>query len=325
MDKQFFTDLELMLAGGQFDLLAKEILTNIDDNLLGENKSTLLLLSSQYNKINKDFLLNLVDYKEFSIQHSRITLAFTNVIADTKTLWLADQEKAPETPAVSAAPLTGQPKFYPSFLNEPNVLRSMDWLKATLQAAQSVCHILIPKQGSMSTGVLIANGWVATNHHVLPTIEIAAESIARFFFEAPEQEQDVPILSMKFSTEGFYTDKEANFTLVRLQDDEEMDKIQKIPRLRLVTDAPSVGDLVSLVHHPLGGPKKIDLRASIKSISPDRIVYNAASQPGSSGGAVFNEANDLLGLHTGRNPDYTKYFIPVALFRNVLADKGIWG
>lgn len=316
MDKSYFNNLELLIAGSQVDELVTSILNNFEADFLGELKNNLLLLSSQYNKATKDRALNLVDYKEYSQDQARITNAFILVLGELKKKW-ADSQSTPVAPPASAAAPTVAPVNSGAITDTST--RSVEWLEQLMQRTRNVCHILLPSDGTMGTGIYLGKGWLLTNHHVLPSTKEITEGIVRFFYDKQTADGDRDMLSVRLSPEGFVTDEKLNFTFARLMDgDGDMARIETIPDFPLATAAPAAGDMVSLIHHPLGGIKKIDLMGEIITVEAERTIYRIFSQPGSSGGAVLNANHELLGVHTGRAPNQQmKYFLPIQCMANV--------
>lgn len=332
MDSAYLDNLYLMIAGNQIDALAKEMLGKFNNDLLKAHKGEIVVLAGQFNKLSEDWTLNRMDYKEYSMEQARISQGFRIILE--KIQKAMDERPTPEPAPAPPAPPAPEEQM-PSAVVPPvaasrqsKELKSMGWFDHLLKVSRNVCHILSQTDGTMSTGFLLDGGWLLTNNHVLPTPEVAGNSIARFYFDEDEQGGFKPFQTVRISSADFYTHKVLNFTLTRIKEDDlaELGDLYK-PEIR--TALPDLNEWVTVVQHPLGGPKKVDVQARIMEILPDRVVYDAVTEPGSSGSPVFNAAFELLGIHTGKHRVPStgefryKYFIPVRSMESALSDKGI--
>jgi hypothetical protein len=76
---------------------------------------------------------------------------------------------------------------------------------------------------------------------------------------------------------------------------------------------PSVNDYVSIIQHPMGGPKQVSLTDNkVSAVFGDKVQYASDTEPGSSGAPVFNQSWQLAALHHAggglAGPDGQKYF-----------------
>lgn len=322
MDKSFFISLEQLIASSQIDELVSAILTNFETSFLGEVKNNVPLLSSQYNKATKDRALNLVDYKEYSQDQARITNAILLLLDELRKKWEEKQRtQTADTPPPVAPADTGLSRVVGADGKDESS-RPITWLQQSLRAAQNVCHILLPS-GGMGTGVYLGKRYLLTNHFILPSPKVATDAIVRFFYDGTEGASGQAMLSVRLSENSFFTDDKIGVTIVELADDDDIQLINAIPDLLIAGSPAQPGELVSLIHHPLGGTKKIDVLAEILEVKTEQVVYRAATHPGSSGGAVLNAGNELLGIHTGRLANGVQYFTPVSNFIKLLKDREI--
>lgn len=322
MDKSFFISLEQLIASSQIDELVNAILTNFEADFLGEVKNNVLLLSNQYNKATKDRALNLVDYKEYSQDQARITNAFLLVLDELRKKWEEKQNAQPVDTPPPASPAPAGLSRVLGAQGEHESSKPIAWLQQSLRAAQNVCQILMPS-GSIGTGVYLGKQYLLTNNFVLPSPKEAADAIVRFFYDGTEEAPGQAMLSVRLSGNTFFTDEKAGVTIVELADDDDMPLINAIPDLPLAELPAQPGEVVSLIHHPLGGTKKIDVLAEILEVKTEQVVYRAATHPGSAGGAVLNSRNELLGIHTGRTANGVQFFTPVSNFIKLLKDRKI--
>ncbi len=61
---------------------------------------------------------------------------------------------------------------------------------------------------------------------------------------------------------------------------------------------PKVGDHVTIIQHPLGGPKQVAITANqVVNLFEHRLQYTTDTQPGSSGSPVFDDRWKVIALH----------------------------
>jgi V8-like Glu-specific endopeptidase len=137
---------------------------------------------------------------------------------------------------------------------------------------------------------------IVTNHHVIPTPEQAAQFRSEFLFEENAAGVLQNPLTLNLEPQRcFWTSEKLDVTLVGLGKVESGD-IAIIP-IREGAVA-KVGDHVSIVQHPSGGPKQIAVTNNRIVNTYDRYVhYLTDTLPGSSGSPVFLDSWQLLAIH----------------------------
>jgi endonuclease G len=68
----------------------------------------------------------------------------------------------------------------------------------------------------------------------------------------------------------------------------------------MIIDAslPCIGEHVSIIQHPQGGPKQVALTANqVVNIFEHRLQYTTDTMPGSSGSPVFNDDWKVIAIH----------------------------
>ena len=158
--------------------------------------------------------------------------------------------------------------------------------------AKAVCRIRT-SHGASGTGFLVSTAkFVMTNNHVLPTAEVAAESIAEFGYENGGTKTHVTLRPDRF----FTTHPELDYTIVGCDGDVVGDAVA-IP-LRRSPFAIARGERVNVIQHPRGRPKEIAIRSNeVVAVLKTVVRYRADTEPGSSGSPVFSDAWDLVALH----------------------------
>jgi len=191
---------------------------------------------------------------------------------------------------------------------------SINFFERGLEAAKSICRIKVlgrpatpPEYG---TGFLITPGLVLTNNHVLPDAKSAARSLAEFGYELDRNFVERRGRIFPFApSEAFYTNAELDFTIVAIHPmAHDGTPITDFGALTMIPMSGKgiTGEHVSLIQHPGGGTKQVVVRENriitldpnrFPNVSPDAIHYEADTEPGSSGAAVFNDQWDLVAIH----------------------------
>ena len=148
------------------------------------------------------------------------------------------------------------------------------------------------------TGFLVGQCFLLTNHHVLPSVNVA--QLAKFQLNYQENESGnlVKVFSYKAKTNGFYySDQELDFALVEIEGCPgehwgfiSLDRVVEL----------SVGEHISIIGFPKGKPKRISFQENlIVEILDTTIRYSTDSEPGSSGSILFDNYFRPVALHRG--------------------------
>ncbi len=182
------------------------------------------------------------------------------------------------------------------------------YLEEGVAASRAVCRIDIRDEAGrvvgFGTGSLVSPRLLLTNHHVLPSAEVARLSAAEFNFQ--DGLGGRPLLSRLLPLDPdtfFMNDLERDFALVAVAAREQDLVDFGLNRLIEAQGKAIVGDFVTIVQHPRGEKKQVALR-------DNRIVdelelflhYEADTEPGSSGSPVFNDQWEIVALHHASVP-----------------------
>ncbi|QPB24222.1 serine protease [Rhizobium sp. 007] len=191
---------------------------------------------------------------------------------------------------------------------------SINFFDRGLQVAKAICRIKILGQPATppdyGTGFLITPSLVMTNNHVLPDAETASCSLAEFSYELDRNFVERRGHIFPFApNEAFYTSAELDFTIVAIRPvGHDGTPVADFGALTLIPMSGKgvTGEHVSLIQHPGGGTKQVVVRENrIIKLDPERfpnvgaaaIHYQADTEAGSSGAAVFNDQWDLVAIH----------------------------
>jgi len=185
-------------------------------------------------------------------------------------------------------------------------LLGINYLDMGLKASQSVCRIQVRDESGcvlgFGTGFLVSPVLLITNNHVLSSIELCRRSLADFNFE--DDINFIPEDTKSFSFEPdrfFYTNEELDFTLVAVRPQAtDGSSLSSFGFLRLIGEQGKMllGEYVTIIQHPDGGPKQITLRENQCVDLPDSFMhYLTDTKPGSSGSPAFNDQWQVVALH----------------------------
>ena len=231
--------------------------------------------------------------------HAIRTLAGT--VADLLNRWLAGTRI--ERPQPAAAPpavdvqlqrIMGSRDFLPC-----------SWLLEGAKAADAVA-LLRRGRGPVGTGFLVSPWLLLTNHHVLPTAQDAATSVAVFRYAADDDNRITHACELRMvPTRCFVTSpvEDLDYTLVAvapLADGRAPGEVFGSLPARATSVAPEAGEPVNIIQHPAGRPQEIAVRNNkvIDDDSADYLSYETDSEPGSSGSPVLNDEWELVALHS---------------------------
>lgn len=182
-----------------------------------------------------------------------------------------------------------------SRLLSANDLFRVNWLSIGLRVARTVARLEIP--GKPGTGVLVSPELLLTNSHLLRDVQDAATCTAVFNHQAGERGRPEPVERYSLAPERcFLTDPDLDFTLVAI--DPAAAAQFGFSQLIGDTGKVSVGEHVTIIQHPRGGPKYIAFRANrVTEIADNALRYETDTLPGSSGSPVFSDQWELVALH----------------------------
>ena len=169
-------------------------------------------------------------------------------------------------------------------------------------AAKAVSRLAIHSESGTSycTGFLISEDWVLTTHHGLSLRASEPSRLIRgvtALFDYVWSMDGVALagIERKGNIASIVADPRDDWAVIQL----ERPMPKKFPFLALkLKKEVQIGDLVFIVQHPQGEPKKVALARDPVSYVDDKVVqYKTDTQPGSSGAPVFNEAWEVVAMH----------------------------
>lgn len=179
----------------------------------------------------------------------------------------------------------GQPTFLP-----------INFLETGVKRARSVARVVCP--GGMGTGFLTRDDLFITNHHVLPSEEVARNATVQFNLQKTLDGLAAPVAEFRLvPDEGFATSPQAggdDWTAVRVAGNPGA----TWGSLELADVSTKVNDYVNIVQHPGGLDKQIALYHNVVAyVGGNRVQYLTDTLPGSSGSPVFDSEWRVVALH----------------------------
>jgi endonuclease G, mitochondrial len=189
----------------------------------------------------------------------------------------------------------------------------VSYLEAGVGAARSVGRVVIREDGDIAgfgTGSLVSSSLLLTNHHVLPSAEVAEGSTVEFRFQDGLDGQPLEPVSFELEPGRFFlADEDLDFALVAVQATPAELADFSFNRLADDSGEDAVGTFVTIVQHPRGKKKQVALRENrIVDVLDSHLHYAADTEPGSSGSPVFDDRWRVVCLHHAsvRAPDQTE-------------------
>ena len=154
------------------------------------------------------------------------------------------------------------------------------------------------------TASLVSTQLILTNHHVLPTADVARWSAIEFNYQDGIDGQPLQPRLFRLDPDRFYlADKEHDFALVAVAAAEAELAAFGFNRLIDVEGKAVVGEFVTIVQHPKGEKKQVSLRENrVVDLLDSFLHYETDTEPGSSGSPVFNDQWEVVALHHASVP-----------------------
>jgi V8-like Glu-specific endopeptidase len=174
-----------------------------------------------------------------------------------------------------------------------NTLRHVNFLAQGIDAARSVALVRTDKW--VGTGFLVADHLLMSNHHVIPSREIAESAKFWFNYALDNHGRTEQVAEFKAKEHGFFhSDASLDFSLVELEGHPGRDWGSLPWTFREV----SLAQRVNIIQHPAGMPKQISIQNNFVKYVDTRIVqYLTSTLGGSSGSPVLNDEWQVVAVH----------------------------
>lgn len=182
------------------------------------------------------------------------------------------------------------------------------WLTAGAKRADAVAKLTTAVE--MGTGFLVSPWLLMTNHHVLDSPETAADTIAWFRYVEDEEGASQPTKVALQPEKCFVTSPadDLDFTLVAVAPVGDKPPSETFGYIALHGGVGKIvkGQPVNVIQHPQGRHREVTLRNNTFSgplvdaqgvENPKYLLYDADTEPGSSGAPLLSDSWELIGLH----------------------------
>ncbi len=219
----------------------------------------------------------------------------------------AEPESESEAESMTEAESAAAVEQLERVINDPDFV-DIRFLEAGVAAARAVGRINIRNQAGRVVGYgtasLVSTQLILTNHHVLPTADVARWSAVEFNYQDGIDGQPLQPRVFRLDPERFYlADKEYDFAFVAVDAGEGELAEFGFNRLADVEGNALVGEFVTIVQHPKGEKKQVSLRENrVVDLLDSFIHYETDTEPGSSGSPVFNDQWEVVALHHASVP-----------------------
>ncbi|HVF13447.1 MAG TPA: trypsin-like peptidase domain-containing protein [Acidimicrobiales bacterium] len=210
-------------------------------------------------------------------------------------------------PGADAEAMAAAGAMLEKVINLPNFV-DIRYLEAGVAAARAVGRIDIRNESNRIVGYgtasLVSTQLILTNHHVLPTPEVARWSTIQFNLQDGVDGQPLLPRMFRLDPDRFYmADKERDFAFVAVAaSPSELAEFGFNPLIDAEGKA-VVGECVTIVQHPSGEKKQVSLRENrLVDVLDLFLHYETDTQPGSSGSPVFNDQWEVVALHHASVP-----------------------
>ncbi|GEL48777.1 hypothetical protein CHO01_38930 [Cellulomonas hominis] len=187
-------------------------------------------------------------------------------------------------------------------INQPDFL-AVRYLEGGHVAQRTVGRVVIRdaagRTAGYGTGFLVSAHLLLTNHHVLPSADVAAASCVELDFQRGLDGRRRAVVELGFDPGRFFVaDPTLDFALVQIAGAPASTAPFGWSRLTEAQGTVVVGESVSIVQHPRGREKEVVLRENKLVDIPEQVLhYLTDTEPGSSGSPVFNDQWEVVALH----------------------------
>ena len=184
-------------------------------------------------------------------------------------------------------------------LGSKSHLVKISWLAKGLQAAKSVCRVVLPN-GTKGTGFVLKGGFLLTNFHVLPNANAAANARIEFDYEEDilGNGKQIVVYSLESATFRSSPITKLDYAYVKIQDNAAQPLAQWGFLETNIFSEPQAGEPINIIQHPNGETKQIALTYNeVIGVLEHRLHYLTDTDKGSSGSPAFDNDWRVIALH----------------------------
>lgn len=293
--QSFIHNLRQQIVIGEISLVLDQLQSYLGDRS-PQLRDEVMLLTARYNRINRDQRKGLLTQDAAQAQQNQLTQNLLDFLEEIISKSSIISVPTP-SPYLDSSELTLPADVNLEKILGVNNLKQIAWLEQGLTVSRCVCRLLTPK--GLGTGFLITPDRLMTNHHVIPDVATAAETVAEFNYQQDLSQN--PLLTHRYQLDSSYfqTDPKLDYTLVGITSTSQKTPLEAWGHVTLNPHAdPIPGEHVVIIQHPNGGLKQIALTANqVLNTWEYRLHYTTDTMPGSSGAPVFNDRWEVIAIH----------------------------
>ncbi|GJE62436.1 trypsin-like peptidase domain-containing protein [Methylobacterium trifolii] len=266
---------------------------------VAEFHNEILLLSGDARDLARKRRLGLTDQQTLDLHSKRLRASLLALIDELEIALAARTLLPPAFEPRAANDFTTLPSANLERIWGRNTLQSLSWLHKAIEASRAVCRVVTPR--GLGTGFLIKDGILVTNNHVIPTKEVAEQTVVEFNFQDDASGRIERVYAYCATSETFVTSSvdKLDCTMLKLEPLNGAPPTGFWGNLTLALSPKlEIGQPATIIQHPSGGLKKISLTANeVVNIFDHRLHYMTATMPGSSGAPVFADDWSVIAIH----------------------------
>ncbi|MDX2134845.1 MAG: trypsin-like peptidase domain-containing protein [Saprospiraceae bacterium] len=277
---------------------AIRLLTDFDKQVEAGVGNDVRMQSAKLKEADKMFKIDgIIELKDYKLTTAQVRNALFSIVDDLPDrLALNNRVRTLDSGFAIEVP---EEEVLEKVLGPKSHLLQINWLEKAIHAAKAVCRV-VRNDGVTGTGFVTDDGYLFTNHHVLPDAQMAAGARVEFNYELDANGNAKNQVAYRLDTADFKCSppRELDFARVRIVDRPEQ-PLKQWGFLAFETQRlPAAGDPVTIIQHPNGLDKHIALRANeVISVWNQHLFYTTDTEPGSSGSPVFNADWKVVAIH----------------------------
>ncbi len=194
-------------------------------------------------------------------------------------------------------------------LSDPGVDLPVSYFERLLEVSRAVGMIRGDSPQFSSTGFLVGDGLVVTANHAIPDEATAADAVIVMDLETSASGQEKTPQEFRLDPDRlcvFVPDLDLTVVAAARRSAGGA-AIGDYGRIGGAATSVRAGDRINLVHHPMGGRKRIAIREGrVLMAEETRLFYEAATSPGSGGAPVLNDSFGIVAMHHAKVPEFTE-------------------
>ena len=297
----YLQTIEGLLEDNEVDK-ALTALLDLDKQTQAGIREDIVLQAGNFKEANKMFQRGMITFEEFSRISARTRFGLLELMKEVPKRIERDaqirdlstfQFEVPDAPRLE------------KIIGPGNNLLKINWLEKAVQASKAVCRVVCA-DGELGTGFLTKEGYIFTNNHVIPSVEIARDARVEFNYEIDATGHTKTRSAYQLDPSDFITSPPDQFDFSRIRVvDNAGSPLSQWGYVEFDPSAiPTVGEPVTIIQHPKGEDKQIALNANdVLSVWNQHVFYTTDTEPGSSGSPVFNKDWKVVAIHHAGKTD----------------------